>query len=94
MTEFTLKPKEKNTIRFNIGEESVQIPLRGSLSLKEAMGLSDEAGTYSFFKKYIPEKIFDSLTVDELNQIIEIYKKESDRYSRLSMGESQASQKR
>lgn len=93
MKEFTIKPKEVNTIRFNIGDESVQIPLRGSLSLKEAMGLADEAGTYSFFKRYIPEKIFDALTVDELNQIIQIYRSESDKHSRMSMGESQASQK-
>jgi hypothetical protein len=94
MAEFTLKPKELKTLRINIGEDSFEIPLRGSLSIKEGVALSSEEGTYSFFKRYIPKDVFERITVDELNQIIEVYKEESDKHSKLSMGELRASLKR
>ncbi len=94
MAELTLKPKELNTLRVNIGEESFQIPLRGSLNIKEALGLDTEEGTYSFFKHHVPEKVFKELTVDELNQIITVWKEESDKHTDKTLGELRASLKK
>lgn len=94
MAEFTLKQKEAQTLRINIGDDSFELPLRGSLSVKEGVGLASEEGTYSFFMKHIPKEIFAKLTVDELNQIVEIFKVESDKQTKMTVGELRASLKR
>ncbi len=91
MAELTIKPKEQETLKVTIGDKEFSIPLRGSLSVKEALVLETEQGAFSFFKKRIPKDIFEALTVDELNQVIAVWKKESDKHSEMKLGESQAS---
>ncbi len=91
MANFTLKRKEVKTLRIQADDNSFEpfeIPLRGSLTVKEAMLLNTEEGSFSFFKKHIPAEVFDSLDFDGLNSIMLAWKKESDKRSRLNMGES------
>ena len=88
MAEFTLKRIETKTLKLNIGEESYQIPLMGRLTFKEVKTLDTQEGTYAFVKKYIPDKILDSLKVEEYNQIIEIWKEESQKHTGKKPGES------
>ena len=88
MAEFTLKRLEKKTLKLNIGEESYQIPLLGSLTFKEAKNLDTQEGTYAFVKKYIPDKVLDNLKVEEYNQIVAIWKDESQKHAGKNPGES------
>ena len=53
MAEFTLKERPKKTLKLNIGEESFNIPLAGSLTPEEAAPLDTQAGTIEFFQKYL-----------------------------------------
>ena len=87
MAEYTLKRIETKTLKLNIGEESYQIPLMGSLTFKEAKTLDTQEGTYAFVKKYIPNKVLDGLTVEEYNQIVEIWKEESQKHAGKKPGE-------
>lgn len=87
MAEYTIKPIESKTLRVNIGEESYQIPLQGSLSIKEARNMDTPDGTYEFIKTYIPENVLEGLRVEEYNQLIAVWKKESDKHSGKKLGE-------
>lgn len=69
MAEFTLKPREVNTLKLNIGEESFQIPLAGSLTPEEAAPLDTREGTIAFFQKHLSKKIVKVLTIDDYNAI-------------------------
>lgn len=69
MSEFTLQRKEAETLRLNIGDCSVNIPLAGSLTPAKAKELETAAGTHAFFSEYLPEEITKTLTVDEWNAI-------------------------
>lgn len=69
MEEFTLQPKEANTLRLNIGDESFQIPLAGSLTPEEAAPLDTNTGTIAFFQKYLSKKVIKSLRIDDYNAI-------------------------
>ena len=88
MAVFTLKRKEAKTLRVNIGENSFTIPLMGSLNWKEARLLESVEGTYSFFKKNVPEEIFESLSIDEYNELVNVWRSESEKASGKTQGES------
>lgn len=69
MAEFTLKRKPAKTLKVNIGEESFNIPLAGSLTPKEAATLDTAKGTQDFIKKHLSPEIAESLTIDDFNAI-------------------------
>lgn len=79
MTEFTLKHKEAKHLKVNIGEESCLIPLQISLTFPEARGLETPEGTYAFMAKYIPKELLETLRIEEYNQIVQAWKKESEK---------------
>lgn len=87
MKEFTLKPKQERTIRINVGDESFQLPLQGSLSRKEVMTLATPEGTYSFIKKHVPKDILDNMDMEQYNELLAIWKKESEAVFGKSVGE-------
>lgn len=87
MAEYTIKAKEAKTLRVNVGEDSFQLPLQGSLSIKEAMNLDTPEGTYKFLKTYIPENILDELKVEDYNQLLAVWRSESEKHSGKKMGE-------
>lgn len=77
MDEFTLKRKEANTLKLNIGDCSVHIPLAGSITPAKAKELETSEGTRAFFAGYLPEEVAESLTVDEWNAITNAWVKAS-----------------
>ncbi len=87
MAEFTLRETEPKTLKLNIGEESYQIPLGGSLTRKEIMLLETAEGTYSFFLKYIPKKVLEGMTIDNYNQIVSVWRTETQNASQMTLGE-------
>lgn len=88
MRELTLKPRETKTLKINIGDESYQLPLMGSMTMKEAKGVETAAGTYAYITKFIPAKIIDTLPVEDYNSIIAVWKEESQKQSGMKVGES------
>lgn len=88
MTEFTLKKREADTLKLNIGDESYHIPLAGSLTPSEAAGLDTGEGTIAFLNKYLPKEITDALTVNEYNEITHAWAEASKKASGKTVGES------
>lgn len=70
MAEFTLKPREDDTLKLNIGEESFQIPLATSLTFNEADQMNTNEGAIDFFRKYIRAEVADSLTLSNWRDVI------------------------
>ena len=77
MAEFTLKERPKKTLKLNIGEESFNIPLAGSLTPEEAAPLDTQAGTIEFFQKYLSEDVKKILVIDDYNEITKAWIKAS-----------------
>lgn len=94
MAEFTLRPKEEETLRLNIGDASYQVPLGGSLTRKELAGLETQEGTYAFFQKYIPTEVLEDLAVTDYNQIVAVWLDETAKAAGKTLGESRASRRR
>lgn len=88
MAEFTLKKKEAETLKINIGDTSFHIPLQGSLTLKEALLVGKPEGAYSYLKKTVPKEIFDNLTADQYKELINVWNEESLKASGKTLGES------
>lgn len=87
MSEFTLKRNEAKTLRLNIGEDSFQIPLAGSLTPEEAAPLDTQAGTIAFFNKYIDADIVKELRIDDYNAITKAWIDASKKASKKTPGE-------
>ena len=87
MAEFTLNRNITKTIKVNVDDKSFQVPLGGSLTPKEWIGLDTFAGTVEFLRKYIPEEIADTFTVDEWNAIIHAWKEETNKNNSKTVGE-------
>lgn len=69
LVEFTLKKREKKTLKVNIGDESFQIPLAGSLTPEENAKLDTGDGTVAFLRRYLSDDVNAFLTVDDYNEI-------------------------
>jgi len=88
MAEITLGRTETlETLKVNIGKETYSIPLMGSLSLKETRELAKAKDEFAFFKKYIPEDVIDSLSVNDLKALTEVWKDESEKAAGVDLGE-------
>lgn len=88
MAEFTLKPREADTLQLHIGDETFHIPLGGCLTPEEAAPLDTQAGTIAFFQKYLSEDLKKVLTINDYNEITKAWIKESQRASKKKPGES------
>ncbi len=69
MKEFTLTKKEPDYFKLNIGEDSFLIPLARSCTLEEADAIQTREGTLAFFRKYLGDRVFEQLTVDQLETV-------------------------
>lgn len=74
MSEFILKRKQADTIKVTIDDRSFQIPLGNSITPKDWAEINTFAGTVSFFRRYIPEEVADTLVVDDWNAITDAWK--------------------
>lgn len=89
MAEFTLKPREADTLKLNIGDKSFQIPLADSLTPEEALPLNTQAGTIAFLQKYIDdEEIKASLRICDYNEITKVWVETSKKAAGRDPGES------
>lgn len=79
MAEFTLKKREEDTLKLNIGDESFLIPLATSMTLEEARAMDSMDGAISFFKRYIREEIADKLSLYDYRDIIAAWKDASEK---------------
>lgn len=93
MKEITLdQPKE--VLKVNIGEESYNIPLAGSLPFMDAMKLRKCSGEermdfiIRFMQQFIPEKVFVTLTADAVMQIFQAWSDASKDSQGVTPGES------
>lgn len=88
MAEITLgNKKEIKTLKVNIGKSSYSIPLAGSLTIAEMKKFKDDEDGFTFFGKYIPMDILESLTMDEFKALSEAWKDTSSDVSNVPLGE-------
>lgn len=85
--EITLKKPELETLRVNIGETVVEIPLGNSITVDEYAELSSVDGTINFYKKYIPKDIAKTLTFAEYNQITSAWVEATKKSTKMGLGE-------
>lgn len=88
MAEFTLQRREPDTLKLNIGEDSFQIPLAGSLTPDEAAELDTQAGTIAFFKRHLTDEIVAVLTINDYNAITHAWIAASRKVAGKTPGES------
>ena len=78
MKEFTLKKKESDFFKLNIGEESYLIPLARSLTFEEINKMQDKENVVEFFRKYLGADVFNALTVDQFEIVCREWQKAND----------------
>ena len=78
MKEFTLKKKESDFFKLNIGEESYLIPLARSLTFEEINKMQNKENVVEFFRKYLGEDVFNALTVDQFEIVCREWQKAND----------------
>ena len=78
MKEFTLKKKESDFFKLNIGEESYLIPLARSLTFEEINRMQNKENVVEFFRKYLGDDVFNALTVDQFEIICREWQKAND----------------
>lgn len=69
MTEFVLRPKEADTLKLTIGEDSFQIPLASSLNPEYLASLDTREKTIAFFNQYIPAEVAKTLRYKDYDEI-------------------------
>lgn len=79
MKEFTLKKRESDYLKLNIGEESYLIPLATSITYGEAKSIDTIDGAMVFFRKYIGDEVADSLSLYDYKDLIEAWKDASEK---------------
>ena len=79
MREFTLKKREEDYLKLNIGEESFLVPLATNLTLDEVEKMDSTDGAIEFFRKYIREDVAQSLTLYNYKDIITAWREASEK---------------
>jgi hypothetical protein len=78
MKEFTLKKKESDFFKLNIGEEGYLIPLARSLTFEEINKMQDKENVVEFFRKHLGTDVFNALTVDQFEIVCREWQKAND----------------
>ena len=78
MKEFTLKQKEADYFKLNIGDRSYLIPLARSLTFEELNGMKSKKNVVDFFEKHLGAEVFNALTVDQFETICREWQKAND----------------
>lgn len=80
MREITLGNKKTvDVLNVTIGDAVYSVPLMGSMKLKDASRLDTQERIMAFFLKYIPKKVMEDLTVDDVNALINAWSAESEK---------------
>lgn len=78
MKEFTLKKKETDFFKLNIGEESYLIPLARSMTFEELNNMKNRKNIVEFFEKHLGKEVFNALTVDQFEIVCREWQKAND----------------
>lgn len=78
MKEFTLKKKETDFFKLNIGEKSYLIPLARSLTFEEINRMQGRENVVEFFEKHLGKEVFNALTVDQFEIVCREWQKAND----------------
>lgn len=79
MKEFTLRKREEDFLKLNIGDQSFLIPLATSITLAEANSIDTMDGAIAFFRKYLGDEMADSLSIYDYKDIITAWKDASEK---------------
>jgi hypothetical protein len=79
MAEFTLKKREEDWLKLNVGEDSFNIPLANSMTFDEAALMESMTGAIEFFRKYIKEEIANALTLGDWKDLITAWREASEK---------------
>ena len=79
MKEYTLKKREEDYLKLNIGEDSFLIPLATNLTLDEVKNMDSTDGAIEFFQKYIREDVAKTLTLYNYKDLITAWRKASEK---------------
>lgn len=85
--EITLQKPKVETLKVNIGDTSIEIPLGSALTVDEYKQVGTFEGTIKFYNKYIPKEIAKNLTFAEYNQITEAWVEATRKASNVNPGE-------
>lgn len=89
MAEVIIKKKEQtDVLKATIGEKTYSIPLASSIPYVRLKAMRTDDKVIEFFKEYIPDKVFDELTTDELMQLVKAWNDATVEAQGLSVGES------
>lgn len=78
MKEFTLKKKETDFFKLNIGEESYLIPLARSMTFEELNNMKNRKNIVEFFEKHLGKEVFNAITVDQFEIVCREWQKAND----------------
>lgn len=86
MAKFVVDNNVREVLEVEIGEKVYNIPLGGSLSYKKLNSLKTTNDFMAFFMEYIPEDVFDSLSVGNISAITTEWTKATEQASGISLG--------
>lgn len=78
MAEFTLKKRDEDVLKLNIGDDSFYIPLANSMTFDEAASMDTMDGAIGFFKKYIKEEVTKALSLGDWKAVITVWREASE----------------
>ena len=87
MSRLVLEDNIKEVLEVVIGDATYNIPLAASLSWKEANEIKTNDDVVRFFLNYIPEDIFNKLSIKNITAIIEEWRKTSETDSGVKLGQ-------
>lgn len=81
-------PKQIESLEVKIGDQSYMIPLGTAMTVKELKALRTDEDIMAFLGRHMPEDVVDSLTFENLAQIMKAWRDETEKASGITMGES------
>lgn len=88
MAEVTLKKREIEVLKINIGDKSYSLPLGGSIPYKQLKKLKTEDGIFDFLSAHLPEEVMDTLSTEDIKAIFSAWGEATRKQSGLKLGES------
>lgn len=86
MAKIVVDNNVKEVLEVVIGENTYNIPLGSSLSWKEIKELDTQEKMLTFFTQYIPEDVFESLSLGNITAIMNEWRKATEQASGVSLG--------
>lgn len=73
-------------LEVEIGDKTYNVPLGSSLSYKKLNSLKSTPEFMAFFMEYIPEEVFNTLTVANISAIIKEWNKATEQDAGIGLG--------